>query len=78
MGKQTMMPVSSSMIAAIGYDVSDKEKDIGDVAIKFNNGAMFIYENVPEKLFNELKKSDSIGQFFNKNIKNSYSYVRVQ
>ena len=63
--------VSSSSIDSIGYD---EENQI--LEIEFRIG-VYQYENVPEYVYIELMNSDSIGEFFNEDIKHEYSCSRA-
>jgi lysyl-tRNA synthetase class 2 len=46
--------------------------------IQFQNGSIYLYFEVPEALYQELKSAPSQGQYFNAKIRNEYSYRRVQ
>ena len=48
--------VDSSMVYAIGYDQKSKSLEV-----VFNSGKIWIYENVPRKIYSEMMKSSSIG-----------------
>jgi len=67
-----MLPVESSMANAVGYD-SDEEV----LQVEFNNGAIYQYEDVDDETWDGLYKTDSIGRFFNKEIRGKYSYQRI-
>ena len=67
-----MIPVSSSNIAAIGYDNSSQ-----DVYVRFLNGSLYVYRGVPEFLFEEFKTAPSHGSFLHRNFKNVYPYERL-
>jgi len=47
-------------------------EDFETLLIKFNSGAIWIYKEVPELIYNSLIKSSSAGNYFNSNIRNSY------
>ena len=66
-----MHPVSSSQISFIGYNY-----DTNTLYVVFKNNNTYKYQNVPEKVFNELKESGSIGKYFN-SIKNDYNCSKV-
>lgn len=68
-----MLPVESSMANAVGYD-SDEEV----LQVEFNNGAIYQYEDVDDETWDGLYKTDSIGKFFNSEIKGKYSYQRLE
>lgn len=64
--------VSSSNIAAIGYDI-----DTQTLEIEFLNGGVYQYFEVPENLYNDLMSASSHGQYLNQNIKGYYRYSKV-
>lgn len=49
----------------------------GRLIIKFNNGSVYSYEDVPLKIYKDLINAESHGKFFNKNIRMSYPYHKV-
>ena len=61
--------VNSSNISQIGYD-----PDLKILIIKFKNGSMYEYLNVPLVTYTNFSKSESIGKFFISNIKNNFQY----
>ncbi|MCE7700244.1 MAG: KTSC domain-containing protein [Methanobacterium paludis] len=67
-----MFQVSSSNVAAVGYDVSNKT-----VYVKFLNQSMYIYKGVPENEFENLKNAPSVGSYLHRNFKNVYPYERI-
>lgn len=66
------LPVESSNIKSIGYD-----RDRQILEIEFTNGAVYQYFDVAEDIYQSIASSASIGAFFAKNIKGSYSYVAL-
>lgn len=64
--------VSSSNVAEIGYDVGSRVLEI-----MFMNGGVYQYFEVPERIYNELMSSSSIGSYIHGNIKGIYRYSRV-
>lgn len=68
--KMEMKAVSSSNIAAVGFDG-------GTLRVQFTNGAQYDYSGVSEELYNQLMAAESIGRFFNQNIKGSYPFQKV-
>lgn len=64
--------VSSSNIAAIGYDSGSETLEV-----EFLNGSVYQYYNVSEIIYEQLMQSSSKGQFFNTYVKNAYPYSRV-
>jgi KTSC domain len=67
-----MIPVTSSNIAAIGYD-----EDSQTLQVEFNNGSNYQYFDVPERVFNELRDAGSVGAYLASNIKGVYRFSRV-
>ncbi len=63
-------PILSTNLLSAGYDA---EKRIIEVAFR---GGVYIYEDVPQEVFDGLVKSPSAGQFFNDNIRFAYRYRR--
>lgn len=68
----TEKEVTSSQFKKVKYD-SDTETLI----ITFNNGSKYSYEDVPEKVFLDLIRADSLGSFFIKNIKSKYKFTKI-
>jgi len=64
--------VESSLIEAIGYD-----PEYGDLYIKFHSGTTYMYENVETEVFEDFKKAESKGKYFQANIKDEYDYHQV-
>lgn len=64
--------VSSSNIAAIGYD-----PDSNTLEIEFNDGSIYQYFGVSALVYQELMDAPSHGKYFAQNIKNDYEYQKV-
>jgi KTSC domain len=67
-----MVPVSSSQIAAVGYD---PETMVAEV--QFSNGSVYRYEGVPLGVTDEIIKSESPGRQFSASLKFGYTYSRI-
>ena len=67
-----MLPVYSSMAAQIGYD-ADREI----LQIEFNSGAVYQYADVDPHTWEDLRSSDSIGSFYNDEIKGYYPATKL-
>ena len=67
-----MLPACSTMAAQVGYD---EEREI--LQIEFNSGAVYQYSAVEPKLWAELQATDSIGSFYNQEIKGLYPSVKI-
>jgi hypothetical protein len=64
--------VSSSNVEALGYD-----EETQTLRVWFLTGSIYEYANVSQVEFEALFYAPSIGAYFNRNIKNSYPYVKV-
>lgn len=67
-----MIPVSSSSIAAIGYDDDNQE-----VYVQFLKGGLYTYRGVPDYVFEEFKTAPSLGSYLHRNFKNVFAYERI-
>lgn len=59
------VPVESSSIESIGYERSVLE-------VRFRNGGLYQYFDVPEETLVMLMRADSKGRFFNEAIRGRY------
>ncbi len=62
-----MLPVNSSMANAIGYKESDRI-----LQVEFHNGAIYQYAGVEPEIWQELHETNSIGRYFNNQIRGNY------
>jgi len=62
--------VHSSNINSIGYEN-------GILEVEFNKGDIYQYYGVPEEVFENLFKSESIGSYVSKYIKKQFAYKLV-
>jgi hypothetical protein len=62
-----MIRVSSSAIAAIGYDAATMR-----MKIRFTQGHTYDFCRVPESVFNAFLRSSSKGTYYNDHIKDRY------
>jgi len=60
--------VRSSVIASIGYSPSDKTLEV-----QFHNGRVYQYKGVPPDEHAALMAAESIGRYFNENIRDRYA-----
>jgi hypothetical protein len=67
-----MLPINSSMATAVGYDGG---KNI--LQVEFHNGAVYQYSDIDQDTWQDLHQADSIGKFFNENVRGKYQYERV-
>jgi KTSC domain len=68
-----MLPVSSSMANAVGYDPNEQI-----LQVEFHNGAVYQYSGVEFETWEELQDTDSIGRYFNHEIRGNYQCDRVE
>lgn len=62
----------SSRILIISYKFASKS-----LKITFKSGATYEYYDVPKEVVDGLSKADSLGKYFDNNIKGVYNYRRV-
>ena len=67
-----MIPVASSTIESIGYEVGSKK-----LHIKFISTEMYIYQSVPKQVHARLMRAPSKGTFLNEEIKDKYRYTEI-
>lgn len=67
--KRTETPQSSN-IAVVEHEGST-------LYITFKNKSRYSYEGVTERLYEELIKAESVGKFFNKNVKGVFPFKKV-
>lgn len=65
-------PVTSSTIAAIGYDDESMTLEV-----EFTSGSVYQYFDVPSTVHSELMAAASHGRFLTQNIKGNYRYARA-
>lgn len=63
---------SSHLERVINYN-----SDTGSLTLEFTNGSQYTYSSVPMKVYWQLTKSASPGEFFAKNIRGSYGYAKI-
>lgn len=77
-----LLPVKSSDIEAIGYEIRILKtigyKSHDHLLIKFNSGGLYAYLDVPKAKFELMLKADSKGKFFNTEIKNKFKDVKIE
>lgn len=64
--------VASSNLAEVGYD-----SDLETLEVQFKSGGVYQYFNVPAFMYERLMGADSIGRFFNAEIKGHYPEAKV-
>lgn len=68
-----LIPVTSSMLQAVGYDEANKL-----LYVQFNNGKVYKYLDVPANEYEAMKQSESIGRYLNGVIKPNYQAEQVE
>lgn len=63
--------VISSNISQIDFDPF-----MGTMTIGFTNNSIYEYYGVPLELYKELIESESVGRFFQKNIKHNFDFAK--
>ena len=64
--------VSSSCIAEVGYDSSDQT-----LGVRFHGGGEYRYAGVPSETHQALLAADSIGRYFNAEVRDAYPHQRA-
>lgn len=64
--------VNSSNIVSIGHDTKKKI-----LQVEFKNGNVYEYRNVPEDVYLDLMGAESVGSYFNANIRMDYPYSKL-
>ena len=67
-----LQPVSSTNLAAIGYDASSQ-----NLYIQWKDGRISVYEGVPSLIVSDLQNASSPGWAFNETIKDRYKHRYV-
>jgi len=63
----------SSVISHFSYDEEHK-----NLQITFVTGMVYVYKNVPTKIYQMLKISGSKGRYFNAYIKDKFKFSKVE
>jgi hypothetical protein len=72
MPEPKMHPVSSSNVAAVGFDSAMQE-----IYVKFLSGETYVYSGADEMTFHELRSAPSVGSYLNRVIKGRFAYRRL-
>lgn len=65
--------VESSNIRYVGYD-----EFLLVLETEFKNGAVYRYYGVPSEVHDELINAESVGKYFNANVKSKYNFLKVE
>jgi hypothetical protein len=68
-----ILPVHSSMASQVTYDYERET-----LQIEFNNGSVYEYSEIEPELWEDLQSTDSVGSFYNQEIKGYYPSVKVE
>lgn len=63
--------VTSESISEVGYD-----PDLEILELMFRNGRIYQYSNFPTFMYDRFRQSESLGKFFNFEIKGRYPEAR--
>jgi len=64
--------VRSTEIAIVGYDASQRLLEVA-----FRTGSVYHYTDVPQEVYHEMIRADSIGLYFAERVKTAYSYTKL-
>lgn len=62
----------SSSLATVGYDMSTRVLEV-----EFHSGQVYQYLDVPKDVFDALLGSESLGAFFNSEVRDAFRFRRV-
>lgn len=65
--------VESSNLRSVGYD-----EFLLVLETEFNSGAVYRYYGVPAEVHDELINAESVGKYFNANVKSKYNFLKVE
>ncbi|WP_408587059.1 KTSC domain-containing protein [Novosphingobium sp.] len=65
-------PVASSNLAEVGYD-----PELETLEVQFKHGGVYQYYNVPAFMNERLMAAESLGRFFNAEIKGHYPEAKI-
>jgi hypothetical protein len=66
-------PVASTVIAAVGYDDASRILEV-----EFRTGKVYRYFRVPRSRYDALRSAESIGSYFNRQIRTRFRGVLLQ
>ena len=65
--------LKSSNLKGVGYDA-----DLQKLLVEFKYGGVYVYNDVPQGIYDNLVESESIGSYLAKNIKNVFEFDKVK
>lgn len=72
MSIKTFFYRDSSFITNVSWDTQSES-----LLIQFVSGTTWVYYSVSQDIYNRLIKSPSVGEYFNKNIRNKFTSERI-
>ncbi len=66
-----MVPVTSSTLAAVGYDADRRQ-----LHLEFVSGERYVYSDVDEWVYHELLNAESKGSYFNRHVREQYGFTQ--
>ena len=67
------VPVRSTVLAAVGYDEPSRTLEI-----RFHNGSLYRYRDVPPEVVLDLLQSESLGHYFTTTIRDAFTTERLR
>ncbi len=64
--------VNSSSLRSIGYDRTTETLEV-----EFKHGRVYRYSGVPADLWNQLRRAESVGVFFQNHVRDNFPTSRV-
>ena len=80
---KSMVRVKSSNIWAYNLNVKDAKRQVGDLYIQFkgphggSDGGVYVYYDVPVRLYRRLVAAPSKGHFFHQYLRNNFKYSKL-
>lgn len=68
-----MEEVESSNVASIGHD-----PETDTLHVRFKDGSLYEYRDVPAEIHQELMDSDSKGKYVTESIKGTYEHTKLE
>ena len=65
--------VQSSNILSIGYDVANMTLEV-----EFHGGRVYSYAPIPQSVYADLMRAESVGSYFSRHIRNAYPTERLR
>jgi hypothetical protein len=71
-GTKIICEIDSTNLVKTEYDTETSK-----LVVEFKNGSRYEYDEVPHKIYTQLRMSESQGKFFNTNISKTYKYKKI-